>query len=138
MGAVQAYKRAALRWHPDKVIQDERDSAEVKFKQVTTAHAILSDPAKRQRYDAGVIYTHLSCQLDFLGKLVYGLDAGLHRSAYIDLPTAILEASLPVKHLIQVCRRRDIDLRECSCRLIMLCKPDSTSCACRLVRGGNQ
>ena len=54
MGALQAYKRAALRWHPDKVIQDERDSAEVKFKQVTTAHAILSDPAKRQRYDAGV------------------------------------------------------------------------------------
>lgn len=50
---MQAYKRAALRFHPDKVAAEERKDAEKKFKQVGAAHAILSDPAKRQKYDAG-------------------------------------------------------------------------------------
>ncbi|BDA47764.1 DnaJ homolog subfamily C member 7 [Coccomyxa sp. Obi] len=49
----KAYKRAALRYHPDKAVAEEREEAEKKFKQVGAAHAILSDPAKRQKYDAG-------------------------------------------------------------------------------------
>ena len=49
----QAYKRAALRYHPDKASAEEREEAEKKFKQVNAANVILSDPAKRQRYDAG-------------------------------------------------------------------------------------
>lgn len=49
----QAYKRAALKYHPDKAAAGERDEAEKKFKQVNAANTILSDPAKRQRYDAG-------------------------------------------------------------------------------------
>ena len=51
---LQAYKRAALKYHPDKASADERGEAEKKFKQVNAANTILSDPAKRQRYDAGV------------------------------------------------------------------------------------
>ncbi len=54
MYCAQAYKRAALRYHPDKAVADEREEAEKKFKQVGAAHAILSDPAKRQKYDAGL------------------------------------------------------------------------------------
>ena len=49
----QAYKRAALKYHPDKATAGDRDEAEKKFKQVNAANSILSDPAKRQRYDAG-------------------------------------------------------------------------------------
>lgn len=50
---MQAYKRAALKYHPDKATAGDRDEAEKKFKQVNAANSILSDPAKRQRYDAG-------------------------------------------------------------------------------------
>ena len=55
---MQAYKRAALRYHPDKAVAEEREEAEKKFKQVGAAHAILSDPAKRQKYDAGARLLH--------------------------------------------------------------------------------
>lgn len=57
----QAYKRAALRYHPDKAVAEEREDAEKKFKQVGAAHAILSDPAKRQKYDAGEQLSYSCC-----------------------------------------------------------------------------
>lgn len=39
--------------HPPKAEEGERAEAEVNFKLVGEAYAVLSDPAKRQRYDAG-------------------------------------------------------------------------------------
>ena len=44
-----AYRKAALRYHPDKNPGDK--SAEDKFKEASEAYAILSDPDKRARYD---------------------------------------------------------------------------------------
>ena len=54
----RAYRKAALRYHPDKASAENRDENEKKFKLVGQAHAILSDPAKRQKYDAGTGGTH--------------------------------------------------------------------------------
>ena len=48
---VQAYRKLALRWHPDKVDPNERARASEKFKSVTEAYSTLSDPAKRRQYD---------------------------------------------------------------------------------------
>ncbi|XP_062169505.1 uncharacterized protein LOC133875397 [Alnus glutinosa] len=46
----KAYKRLAMIWHPDKNPANKRD-AEAKFKQISEAYDVLSDPQKRQIYD---------------------------------------------------------------------------------------
>ncbi|GMI52924.1 hypothetical protein ScalyP_jg332 [Parmales sp. scaly parma] len=47
----KAYRRAALRCHPDKVPPERRDDAEKKFKRVAKAYEILGDESKRKTYD---------------------------------------------------------------------------------------
>jgi len=47
----KAYRRLALQWHPDRHPAEDRDSAESKFKRISEAYEVLSDPEKRKRYD---------------------------------------------------------------------------------------
>ncbi|KAI9793881.1 MAG: hypothetical protein M1816_007133 [Peltula sp. TS41687] len=47
----KAYHKAALSSHPDKVPENERSDAEVKFKAVSQAYEILYDDEKRHLYD---------------------------------------------------------------------------------------
>jgi len=51
----KAYRKLALKYHPDKVTPEERPKAEKKFKEIGHAHDILSDESKRKRYD---LYGH--------------------------------------------------------------------------------
>ncbi|KAH9626653.1 hypothetical protein KSS87_005191 [Heliosperma pusillum] len=44
------YIRLALKWHPDK--QKGEDGATSKFQEINEAYQVLSDPIKRQEYDA--------------------------------------------------------------------------------------
>ncbi|MFH1284668.1 MAG: molecular chaperone DnaJ [Candidatus Peregrinibacteria bacterium] len=44
-----AYRKAALKWHPDKHKSDKE--AEKKFKEINAAYEVLSDKKKRQQYD---------------------------------------------------------------------------------------
>lgn len=46
-----AYRRAAMRWHPDRNPSD-RAEAERRFKRVAEAYTVLSDPVARVAYDA--------------------------------------------------------------------------------------
>ncbi|KAH6822356.1 DNAJ heat shock family protein [Perilla frutescens var. hirtella] len=46
----KSYKRLAMKWHPDKNAVNTKE-AEAKFKQISEAYDVLSDPQKRQIYD---------------------------------------------------------------------------------------
>ncbi len=46
----KAYRKLALKFHPDKAKGDKK-LAEEKFKQISEAYAVLSNPEKRQQYD---------------------------------------------------------------------------------------
>ncbi|MBF0619867.1 MAG: molecular chaperone DnaJ [Candidatus Omnitrophica bacterium] len=47
----KSYRSLALRYHPDRVPENEKKAAEEKFKEISEAYGVLSDPAKRQTYD---------------------------------------------------------------------------------------
>jgi molecular chaperone DnaJ len=45
------YRKAALKWHPDRN-PENKEEAEIKFRECTEAYSVLSDPQKREVYDA--------------------------------------------------------------------------------------
>jgi curved DNA-binding protein len=47
----KAYRKLALKWHPDRHQAAAKDEAEAKFKRISEANEVLSDPDKRSRYD---------------------------------------------------------------------------------------
>ncbi len=47
----KAYRELALRYHPDRVPQEQKKEAEEKFKEISEAYAVLSDAQKRALYD---------------------------------------------------------------------------------------
>jgi len=47
----RAYRSLALQYHPDRVAPEKKKEAEEKFKEMSEAYAVLSDPKKRVQYD---------------------------------------------------------------------------------------
>jgi len=45
-----SYRKSALKWHPDRN-PENKEEAEVKFRECTEAYSVLSDQQKRQIYD---------------------------------------------------------------------------------------
>ena len=58
----RSYRRLAMKFHPDRNEGPGKAEAEIKFKECSEAYEVLSDDAKRQRYDqyghAGVSANH--------------------------------------------------------------------------------
>ncbi|HPN88265.1 MAG TPA: molecular chaperone DnaJ [Candidatus Omnitrophota bacterium] len=58
----KAYRSLALKYHPDRVPEAEKKQAEEKFKEISEAYGVLSDPKKRQMYDQ---YGHAGIDQNF-------------------------------------------------------------------------
>lgn len=48
----KAYKKLALKYHPDRAAEDKKEEYEQKFKEMSEAYAVLSDDNKRKQYDS--------------------------------------------------------------------------------------
>lgn len=84
-----ADRRKALRVHPDKHHGNEQaaEAAAEEFRQLSWANAILSDPDKRRRYDAG------SCPCDRCKTCLLSTERG-SRKADISSVAGMLPAPL--------------------------------------------
>lgn len=49
--AKKAYRKLAMQHHPDRVPEEKKKEAEERFKEISEAYAVLSDPKKKQLYD---------------------------------------------------------------------------------------
>lgn len=75
----RAYRRLAMKHHPDRNGGEHKTDAETKFKECAEAYEVLSDPQKRQRYDqfghSGVSGQHDFSHMDVSDIFsMFGLD----------------------------------------------------------------
>jgi len=54
----KAYKKQAMKWHPDRQPPEKREEAQKRFSQVANAYETLTDAKKRQEYDMGGFPSH--------------------------------------------------------------------------------
>lgn len=122
----RAYRKLAMQYHPDRNVGDEQ--AEVRFKEVSEAYAVLSDSDKKARYDR---YGHAGLQgglpdfgggqspFDLFSQLFgdfFGGGGGggpqSGRNLLVDVELDLLEAARGVRKTIKI--RREELCPDCS------------------------
>jgi molecular chaperone DnaJ len=70
----KAYRKLALRNHPDRVAEDKKKEAEEIFKEIGEAYGVLSDPKKKELYDQ---YGHAGVDQQYSSEDIFrGADFG--------------------------------------------------------------
>lgn len=46
-----AYRKLAMKYHPDRVSDINKNQVEKKFKEINLAYSVLSDPSQKKEYD---------------------------------------------------------------------------------------
>jgi len=70
----KAYRSKALKYHPDRVEEGKKKESEEKFKEISEAYGVLSDPKKRKMYDQ---YGHAGIDQNFTSDDIFkGADFG--------------------------------------------------------------
>ncbi len=70
----EAYRRLAVQYHPDRHPPEKKDEMREKFKEISEAYAILSDPQKRKQYD---MYGHAGIDSSYTPEDIFsGVDFG--------------------------------------------------------------
>jgi len=64
----KVYRSLALKYHPDRVPEAEKKVAEEKFKEISEAYGVLSDPQKKQTYDQ---YGHQGIDQNYTAEDIY-------------------------------------------------------------------
>ena len=87
----KAYRKLARKYHPDRNPGDKQ--AEERFKEISQAHDVLSDPDKRKEYDRGGMFAGFPVRRTWLRPV---------RSS----PAASAAASATSLEHVRRCRRR--------------------------------
>ena len=70
----KAYRKLALKYHPDRVPEEKKKESEEEFKVISEAYAVLTDPKKRQLYDQ---YGHAGVDQQYSSEDIFrGADFG--------------------------------------------------------------
>lgn len=70
----EAYRRLAIQYHPDRHPPEKKDEMREKFKEISEAYAVLSDPKKRKQYD---MYGHAGIDSSYTTEDIFsGVDFG--------------------------------------------------------------
>jgi DnaJ-domain-containing protein 1 len=90
-----AYRKLAMKYHPDKTAGDPE--LEIKFKELTAAYSVLSDPQKRKQYDL-MGSTVVDMEPLDLERMNFGttLVAALFSKLGAPVPTAIPQKTLDI------------------------------------------
>ncbi|KMZ79008.1 hsp40-like protein [Plasmodium vivax India VII] len=71
----KAYRKLAMKWHPDKHLdENDKKAAEEKFKLISEAYDVLSDPDKKKTYD---LYGEEGIKGNMSGDDVHFFNAGM-------------------------------------------------------------
>ncbi len=118
----KAYREMALRYHPDRVPQEQKKQAEEKFKEMSEAYAVLSDAQKRALYDqyghSGIdqkyayedIFKGADFGSIFEGMRDYGFGGGIFDEIFGDIGFDIFGGGRSGRHGSKGRRGRDLEI----------------------------